>query len=58
MNIDLTPAEKEALVGIVEQYYVNLRDEIHRTDTYEVKEELRDEESRVSTLLQKLRQAK
>lgn len=55
MNIELTEQEKDLLTDIVEQYFSSLREEIHKTEEYEFKARLKEEEAMVKKILEKLR---
>jgi hypothetical protein len=58
MQLDLTDREVELLLKIVDQYYSSLREEIYKTEAYQIKGELKVEEGVVKSLLEKLRAAK
>lgn len=55
MKIDLSDREVKLLTRILDQYYRTLREEIYKTETYQVKDQLKDEESLVEGLLERLR---
>lgn len=57
MDISLTDRERDLLERIVEDYYSTLREEIYKTEAYQIKEELKSEESAIKVLLEKLRSA-
>ena len=57
MDISLTPQERDLLERIVVDYYSTLREEIYKTEAYQIKGELKSEESAVKGLLEKLRAA-
>jgi hypothetical protein len=54
MQIDLTDEEVELLGRIIEDYYLTLREEIYKTEGYQIKHELKEEEATVKNLLEKL----
>ncbi|MEW6207938.1 MAG: hypothetical protein AB1631_06195 [Acidobacteriota bacterium] len=54
MNIELTPEEKDLLTSIVDQYFSSLREEIYKTEEYEFKTRLKEEEAMVKKILEKL----
>jgi hypothetical protein len=56
MQMDLTQEEMEYLKEVVEQAHMDLREEIHRTDDFKFKQELKDKEKTVEALLCKLLQ--
>lgn len=58
MQLDLTDQEGELLLKIVNQYYSDLREEIYKTEAYQIKGELKEEEVLVKSLLEKLRAAR
>jgi hypothetical protein len=58
MRLELTGHEIELLLKIVDQYYSNLREEIYKTEAYQIKGELKVEEDMVKSLLEKLRAAR
>jgi hypothetical protein len=54
MTLDFSAPELDLLQRIVRQYYMNLREEIYRTDSSLFKSKLKDEESQLQLLLEKL----
>lgn len=54
MIITLSPQEVELLQRIVRQYYMELRDEIYRTESSQFKQGLKSEEAQLERLLEKL----
>lgn len=54
MAFDLSPQEHDLLQRIVQQYYMNLRQEIRKTDSSIFKQGLKEEEELVEKLLAKL----
>jgi hypothetical protein len=57
MQLELSNNEAKVLLHIVDDYYGSLRAEIYKTETPEAKDELREEEKIVKTLLDRLRAA-
>lgn len=57
MQLELADREKAVLLRIVDDYYGNLREEIYKTETPEAKDELKEEEKIVKSLLDRLRAA-
>jgi hypothetical protein len=54
MQINISDQERELLVRILEDYYSTLREEVYKTETYTVKDDLKNEESAIRDLLGKL----
>lgn len=54
MALDLSSQEQEILQRIVREYYMNLRQEIRKTDSSVFKASLKEEEALVEKLLAKL----
>ncbi len=54
MQLEFTQEEMEYLQELVEHSHVDLREEIHRTDDFKFKQELKDRERIVEGLLCKL----
>jgi hypothetical protein len=57
MQIELNDQEAAALVSVVEQSLSGLREEIYKSETAEYKDALRERESLLGSVLQRLRQA-
>lgn len=57
MNMDFTDQERDLLVSILEQYLSALREEVYKTETSSVKDELKQEELTVKDLLGRFRSA-
>lgn len=55
MQLNLTDQEKELLIQVLDQYYSNLREEIYKTEGYDFKQKLKEEESFIKDLLARLR---
>ena len=55
MQLSLSEQETELLTRIVDQYYSTLREEIYKTEGYEFKNNLKEEEALIKTLLAKLK---
>jgi hypothetical protein len=55
MNIELNEQESDLLTRVIEGYYSSLREEIYKTETYQLKRELKEEEAMIKSLLEKLR---
>jgi 5'(3')-deoxyribonucleotidase len=54
MQIDLTDKEADLLRRVVEDYYLTLREEIYKTEGYQIKHELKEEETAIESILEKL----
>jgi len=54
MQINLSDDEAQLLTRVVKQYYSSLREEIYKTDTFDVKDDLKREEGILQGLLGKL----
>jgi len=54
MQLQLSQEELEYLTGILERAHEDLRAEIHRTDDFKFKQELRGKEKIVESILDKL----
>jgi hypothetical protein len=54
MTLDLTDAETQLLAEILDNEFRDLKDEIHRTETYEYKEALKQREALMVNVLTKL----
>jgi hypothetical protein len=54
MTIELTEAEAQLLAEILDSEFRDLKDEIHRTETYDYKEALKQREALMVNLLTKL----
>jgi hypothetical protein len=54
MNLELTPKEKEMLLGVLKDYIPELRGEIASGGKHEFKEELKVEEAVLKGILDKL----
>jgi hypothetical protein len=54
MQMSLSDDEATLLARIVREYYSSLREEIYKTDTFDVKDELKREESILKGILDKL----
>ncbi|MDZ7289073.1 MAG: hypothetical protein ONB44_15420 [candidate division KSB1 bacterium] len=54
MKLDLSPQELELLQRILQQYYMNLRAEIYRTESSTFKKGLKEEEAQLQRLLEKM----
>lgn len=57
MQISLSDDEAAVLVKVAKQYYSDLREEIYRTEAFEVKNELKREESILKAILDRLTSA-
>jgi hypothetical protein len=55
VELKLTGEERDLLVRVVDQYYSSLREEIYKTEGREFKENLKQEEAAIKSLLEKLR---
>jgi hypothetical protein len=55
MEIRLSERERELLLRVLDEYYSSLREEIYKTEAYQVKEELKIEEAAIKGLLDRLR---
>jgi hypothetical protein len=55
MHLDLTDPEIDLLTKIVDGYHASLREEIYKTETYNVKDELKQEETILKAMLDKIR---
>jgi hypothetical protein len=58
MILELSPQELALLQRIVRQYYMTLRQEIYHTESSVFKKDLKDEESELEHLLEKLEKGK
>jgi hypothetical protein len=54
MNLELTDKEKDALIGVLKDYIPELRGEIASGGKHEFKEELKEEETILKGILEKL----
>ena len=54
MQLELSREEKELLLNLLEEDYLELRAEIRKTESHEFKETLRSKEQLMEGLLQKL----
>ncbi len=54
MNLELSPKEKEMLIGVLKDYIPELRGEIASGAKHDFKEELKDEEAVLKGILEKL----
>jgi hypothetical protein len=54
MQLEFTQEESEYLKDLVEQAHMDIRDEIHRTDDFKFKQELREKEKIIESVLAKL----
>jgi hypothetical protein len=55
VQLILTDQEKELLTRVVDQYYSSLREEIYKTEGYEFKQKLKEEEALIQALLARLK---
>jgi len=55
MMLDFSSEELALVQRLVRQYYMNLRAEIHHTDSSIFKNTLKDEEAQIQRLLEKLK---
>ncbi|HYL98975.1 MAG TPA: hypothetical protein VEZ90_08475 [Blastocatellia bacterium] len=55
MELTISDAERELLLKIANQYYMALRAEIYKTETSQTKRELKEEESMLKSLLDRLK---
>jgi hypothetical protein len=58
MQISLSDDEAALLATVVSQYYSDLREEIYKTDTFEVKDQLKRDEVVLKGILNKLASVK
>lgn len=58
MQISLSDDEAALLATVVSQYYSDLREEIYKTDTFDVKNQLKRDEIILKGILNKLTSAK
>ena len=54
MTIELTEAEGQVLAELLDQDFRDLKEEIHRTETYDYKEALKEREAVLVSILSKL----
>jgi hypothetical protein len=54
MNVQLTEDERALLADLVDDAISNIRDEIYHTETFEIRDELRQREAVLDGLQQKL----
>jgi hypothetical protein len=54
MQLEFNLEEVEYLKDLLEQAHMDLRDEIHRTDDFKFKQELREREKTIESVLGKL----
>jgi hypothetical protein len=54
MTIELTEAEGQLLAELLDSDFRDLKEEIHRTETYAYKESLKEREALLVGILQKL----
>jgi hypothetical protein len=57
MELTLEPAEAALLKNILTRYLSDLRMEIHATDSYKMRQELKQDEVLVKGLIERLEQA-
>jgi hypothetical protein len=57
MTVELNDVEVPVLQDVLESYLSGLREEIYKTDTVEFKETLRNRESVLTSLLERLRRS-
>jgi hypothetical protein len=53
MQMSLSDDEAALLARVVKEYYSSLREEIYRTETFDVKKDLKREESMLKGILEK-----
>ncbi len=54
MTIELTEAEGRLLAELLDQEFRNLKQEIHRTETFDYKEALKEREALLAGIITKL----
>jgi hypothetical protein len=55
VQLTLTDQEKELLIRVADQYYSSLREEIYKTEGYDFKQKLKEEEGLIKGLLARLK---
>lgn len=55
MQLTLSDQEKDLLIQILDQYYSSLREEIYKTEGYDFKQKLKEEEASIKDLLDRLK---
>ena len=58
MEISLSDEEGALIARVLRQYYSDLREEIYKTETFDVKDQLKREEAILKGLIDKLSSAK
>ncbi len=54
MNLQLTEDERTLLAGLVDDAISNIRDEIYHTETFQIRDQLKQREALLDGLQQKL----
>jgi len=57
MEISLSGEEADLVARVLRQYYSDLREEIYKTETFELKDQLKREEAVLKEILNKLTKA-